>query len=84
MSSGNAEYHIGKFRHGVTGHKLGTGIFMATNNSHMVSQRHAESQLEKNVFMGSSKNRVTQIKDITYSEFAYSVELQNNDNNREK
>lgn len=29
--------------------------------------------------MGSSKNQETQIKDIIYSEFAYSAELQNND-----
>jgi len=47
LSSENAESGIGKFRHGVTGHKLGIGIFIATNNSCMVSQRNAESELEK-------------------------------------
>lgn len=31
------------------------------------------------MFMGSSKNQVTQIKDITYGEFAYNMELQNSD-----
>lgn len=47
LSSENAESGIGKFRHGVTGHKFGIGIFIATNNSCMVSQRNAESELEK-------------------------------------